>query len=70
MGRPDRLLCVDSTEYAEVMYESGMIDAWGRSKDGGYRRSRSVFGAVARYDGVNRETAELLDCVMEFKKLP
>jgi hypothetical protein len=59
-----------SREYAEVMYESGMIDAWGRSEDGKYWRSRSVFGALARYDGVNREAAENLDCVMESKKLP
>jgi len=59
-----------STQYAEVMYESGMIDASGQFKDGTYWRSRSVFGAAARYDGVTRDTADQLDCVMENKKLP
>ncbi len=59
-----------SIEYAEVMYPTGMIDAWGQSKDGTYWRSRSVFGASARYDEVSREAAEQLDCVMEREKLP
>ncbi len=69
-GAPSDSYVQDSTEYAEVMSESGMIDAWGQSKDGKYWRSRSIFGAAARYDGVNRVTAELLDCVMEQEKLP
>ncbi|HEV1287975.1 MAG TPA: hypothetical protein VNU44_21805 [Bryobacteraceae bacterium] len=69
-GAPSFSYVRDSTEYAEVMYESGMIDASGQSKDGKYWRSRSVFGAAARYAGVNREAADLLDCVMERNKLP
>jgi hypothetical protein len=69
-GAPSYSYVRDSIAYAEAMYESGMIDAWGQSKDGKYWRSRSVFGAAARYDGVNRETADLLDCVMERNKLP
>jgi hypothetical protein len=54
-----------SVEYAEFMYESGVIDAAGRSADGTYWRSRSIFGAVAQYYRQNRETAEQLDCVMD-----
>jgi len=69
-GAPSDSYVGKSTEYAEVMYESGMIDAWGKSKDGTFWRSRSIFGASARYEGVNRDTAERLDCVMEREKLP
>ena len=54
-----------SVEYSEMMYESGMIDATGRSLDGKYWRSRSTFGAAAQYYGVSRETADQLDCVMD-----
>lgn len=54
-----------SVEYTEVMYQNGMIDAAGHSSDSKYWRSRSIFGAAAQYHGVNRETAEQLDCVMD-----
>jgi Carboxypeptidase regulatory-like domain len=54
-----------SIDYAEVMYESGMIDASGHTADGKYWRSRSKLGAAAQYYNVNRETAEQLDCVMD-----
>jgi hypothetical protein len=54
-GAPSDSYVWKSTEYAEVMYKGGMIDAWGRSEDGKYWRSRSVFGAAARYSGVDRE---------------
>jgi hypothetical protein len=53
-----------SVEYAEMMYESGMVDAAGRSADGKYWRSRTTFGAAAQYYNQSRETAEQLDCVM------
>jgi hypothetical protein len=69
-GAPPDDLVWKSMQYAEVMNESGMIDAWGQSKDGTYWRWRSVFGAAARYERVNRNTADQLDCVMENKKLP
>jgi hypothetical protein len=59
-----------STEYFEVMYESGMIDASGHSSDGKYWRSRSIFGVAAHYFNVSRETAEQLDCVMDHIKVP
>ena len=54
-----------SVEYAEIMYESGIVDASGHSADGKYWRTRSIFGAAAQYFGQSRETAEKLDCVMD-----
>jgi len=69
-GAPNDSYVWKSKEYAEVMYENGVIDARGESQDGKYWRSRTIFGAAARYDGVDRETADLLDCVMDQKKLP
>jgi hypothetical protein len=54
-----------SVEYFETMDETGVIDAAGHSSDGKYWRLRSIFGAAAQYYGVNRETAEQLDCVMD-----
>lgn len=54
-----------SIGYSEAMYESGMIDASGHTGDGKYWRKRSFFGAAAQYYNVDRETAELLDCVMD-----
>ena len=54
-----------SVEYAEFMYESGIIDASGHSADGKYWRVRSVFGAASQYYGQTREMAEKLDCVMD-----
>jgi len=54
-----------SVEYFEMMDETGVIDAAGHSSDGKYWRSRSIFGASAQYYGVNRETADQLDCVMD-----
>jgi hypothetical protein len=54
-----------AVEYFEVMYESGMIDASGRSSDGKYWRSRSIFGEAAQYFNVNQETADKLNCVMD-----
>jgi hypothetical protein len=64
-GAPSDSYVWKSTEYSEVMYENGMIDASGRSGDRDYWRVRSVFAAEAHYSDVNRETAELLDCVMD-----
>jgi hypothetical protein len=64
-GAPSSQDVWTSKEYAEVMYESGMIDASGHTSDGKYWRSRSKFGASAQYYDVNRETAEQLDCVMD-----
>lgn len=64
-GAPSNSDVWTSIEYAEVMYESGMIDASGHTSDGKYWRSRSKFGAAAQYYNVNREIAEQLDCVMD-----
>jgi hypothetical protein len=64
-GAPTETHVQTSTEYFEVMYESGMIDASGHSSDGKYWRSRSIFGAAAQYFDVSRETAAQLDCVMD-----
>ncbi len=64
-GAPSNSDVWSSIEYAEVMYESGMIDASGYTTDGKYWRSRSIFGAAAQYYNVNREAAEQLDCVMD-----
>ena len=64
-GAPNSPDVWNSKEYAEVMYETGMIDASGHTSDGKYWRSMSKFGAAAQYYNVNRETAELLDCVMD-----
>ena len=69
-GAPDETHVRTSTEYLEVMSESGMIDASGHSSDGKYWRSRSIFGAAAQYFNVSRETAEQLDCVMDHIKVP
>jgi hypothetical protein len=65
LGAPSDSQVWTSTEYFEVMYESGMIDASGHSRDGRYWRSRTIFGAAAQYFNVTRETAEQLDCVMD-----
>ena len=64
-GAPNSQDIWTSREYAEVMYESGMIDASGNTSDGKFWRSRTKFGAAAQYYNVNRETAEQLDCVMD-----
>ena len=54
-----------SSDYAEVMYDDGIIDASGHSSDGKYWRSRSYFQAASQYYNVDQETAELRDCVMD-----
>jgi hypothetical protein len=54
-----------SVEYAEFMYESGIVDAAGHSGDGKYWRSRTILGSAAQYYNQSRETAEQLDCVMD-----
>lgn len=54
-----------SVQYAEIMYENGIIDASGHSPDGKYWRLRSIFGAASQYYNQDRETAEQLDCVMD-----
>jgi len=55
-----------STEYREVMYESGVIDARGKGADGKYWHTKATFGAAAHYSGIaDRETAEILDCLMD-----
>jgi hypothetical protein len=56
-----------SAEYAEVMYENGVIDARGHTADGKYWRSQTKFGAAAQYYNVDRATAEALDCWMDRK---
>jgi len=69
-GAPSNSDVWTSVEYAEVMYENGMIDASGHTSDGKYWRSRKKFGAAAQYYNVNRETADQLDCVMDRVTLP
>jgi hypothetical protein len=64
-GAPNDSQVWTSVEYFELMYESGMIDASGHSRDGKYWRSRSILGAAAQYFNVNRETADKLDCIMD-----
>jgi len=64
-GAPSDSYVWRSSEYSGVMYETGMIDASGRFDDRDYWRVRSVFLAEAHYFHVTRETAELLDCVMD-----
>lgn len=54
-----------SVEYAEEMYDNGIVDASGHSANGKYWRSRSYFQAASQYYDVNQETAGLLDCVMD-----
>lgn len=54
-----------STEYEEIMYASGIVDASGRSANGKYWRSKSIFGSAAQYFGQTREIAEQLNCVMD-----
>jgi hypothetical protein len=60
----------DSAEYAEFMDSSEIIDATGRSNDGKYWRSRSIFGASAQYYDQTREIAAQLDCVMDKVPVP
>jgi hypothetical protein len=68
-GAPSDTHVWTSLEYVEVMHISGMIDARGRTPDGKYWRSQTSFGEAAQYFDVDRETAEMLDCVMdEFSK--
>jgi hypothetical protein len=65
MGAPSDSHVWTSVEYSELMYESGVIDAAGRSADGKYWRSRTIFGKAAQYYNQSRESAEQLDCVMD-----
>jgi hypothetical protein len=65
LGVPNDKDVWTSVEYAEIMYESGIIDASGHSSDGKYWRRRSTFGAASQYYGQTRATAEQLDCVMD-----
>jgi hypothetical protein len=64
-GAPSDQVVARSLDYFEVMYESGVIDARGHTADGKYWRLQSRFGAAAHYYGVDRETAEILDCIMD-----
>jgi hypothetical protein len=64
-GAPDDNRVWMSLDYFEVMYENGVIDARGHSADGKYWRSQTSFGAAAQYFGVDQETAEILDCLMD-----
>ena len=64
-GAPDDEQVWTSVEYAEIMLDSGVVDASGHSADGKYWRSRSIFGAAAQYYNQTRENAEKLDCVMD-----
>ena len=54
-----------SSEYFEVMYPDRVIDARGREANGEYWRSQTWFGAATHYSGMDRETAEKLDCLMD-----
>jgi hypothetical protein len=54
-----------STEYFEVMYDNGIVDARGRAADGTYWRSQSIFGSAAQYYNQDRASAEILDCIMD-----
>ena len=65
LGAPGNDQVWKSIEYAEIMYENGIIDASGRSPDGKYWRRRGIFGAASQYYDQTRETAEQLDCVMD-----
>jgi len=69
-GAPSNSDVWTSVEYAEVMYENGMIDASGHTSDGKYWRSRKKLGRRLSYYNVNRETADQLDCVMIAGPLP
>jgi len=65
VGAPSDSEVWTSAEYAEEMYDNGIIDASGHSSDGKYWRSRSYFQAAAQYYDVDQKTAELLNCVMD-----
>src|SRR4051812_21760749 len=65
MGAPEHGKVSLSIDYLEFMLESGVIDAAGRSTDGMYWRTKSVFGPAAEYFNQPREIAEQLDCVMD-----
>jgi hypothetical protein len=54
-GAPGDQQVWTSTEYTEVMFENGVIDASGHSADGKYWRSRTIFGAAAQYYNQTRE---------------
>jgi hypothetical protein len=64
LGAPTDMDVWTSVEYAEIMYENGIVDASGHSADGKYWRMRSIFGAASQYYGQSRETAEQLDCLL------
>jgi hypothetical protein len=64
-GAPSDIDVWASVEYAELMYENGIVDASGRSADGTYWRRRSIFGAAAWYYTHSRNAAEILDCLMD-----
>jgi hypothetical protein len=64
-GAPsDRDVCT-SVDYFEVMSLDGEIDGRGHSADGKYRRMLTFFGFATHYFGVEEETAEILDCIID-----
>jgi hypothetical protein len=52
-------------DYFEVMSAGGEIDARGHTADGKYWRMKTFFGAATHYYGVDKETADILDCIID-----
>lgn len=64
-GAPSDRNVQKSVEYAEIMFDNGVVDASGHTADGKYWRYRGIFGAAAQYDDQTRAAAAQLDCVMD-----
>lgn len=65
LGAPSDADVWTSLEYFEVMYQNGVVDARGRAADGTYWRSQSIIFKGAQYDQIDRDTAEILNCIMD-----
>jgi hypothetical protein len=64
-GAPSNSNVWESTQYSEVMFDSGLVDSRGTMPDGTHWRTRAAFGQSTWYAGVDRTTAELLDRLID-----
>ena len=67
-GAPSDSDVWNSTEYSEIMFPDGVVDARGHTADGNYWRSQTIFGAAAGYNRMDQATAKMLDCIMDGMK--
>ena len=69
IGAPSDTDVWNSLEYFEVVYEDGVLDARGRTRNGEHWRLQTALGAAAQYYGMDRATAQVLDCILDRNRL-